>query len=108
MEARALDSPPTAEPKTTIHDKSLKAAQDRLESEAGYRIDPSLFAADENLKLSSDGRNVLIPQPTDDPKDPLNWSNGKKAVILAVITVVSFLPDYGSGTGAVTLISQAK
>lgn len=34
----------------------------------------------ENLKLAKDGKTVLIPQPSDDPNDPLNWSWKKKHV----------------------------
>ncbi|KAI4203072.1 MAG: hypothetical protein LQ350_002120 [Teloschistes chrysophthalmus] len=58
------------------------------------------------LKTSEDG-HILYPQPSDDPNDPLNWSWGKKHLILFVISATSFLPDYGSATGAVTLIPQS-
>ncbi|KAF4448535.1 hypothetical protein F53441_8064 [Fusarium austroafricanum] len=61
-----------------------------------------------NLKTAKDGHTVLIPQPSDDPFDPLNWSPVKKHVILFIISFAAFLPDYGSATGAVTLIPQAK
>ena len=60
------------------------------------------------LKLAGDGHTVLIPQPTDDKHDPLNWSWAKKHSILFVVSFVSLLPDYGSATGAVTLIPQAE
>jgi hypothetical protein len=60
-----------------------------------------------NLKTAKDGQTVLIPQPSDDPNDPLNWSPTKKHVILFIISFAAFLPDYGSATGAVTLIPQA-
>jgi len=97
---------------TIADEQNLEAAQkqlvQQLEGENGYRIDPKLFAETAGLKLSSDGRNVLIPQPNDDPNNPLNWSHGKKALILGIITAASFLPDYGSATGAVTLIPQSK
>ncbi|KAK3906149.1 putative transporter mfs2 [Staphylotrichum tortipilum] len=59
------------------------------------------------LKLAEDGRTVLIPQPSDDGNDPLNWTWSKKHLILFVVSFASFLPDYGSATGAVTLIPQA-
>jgi len=36
----------------------------------------------ENLKLAKDGKTILIPQPTEDPEDPLNWSWRKKHVRL--------------------------
>lgn len=78
-----------------------------LEGKNGYCVDPRLFAENEKVKLSADGTFVLIPQPSNDPNDPLNWSQRKKALILAVITIATLLPDYGSATGAVTLIPQA-
>ncbi|KAF4967730.1 hypothetical protein FSARC_4791 [Fusarium sarcochroum] len=40
-----------------------------------------------NLKHGS-GRNshiVLVPQPSDDPNDPLNWSSLKKAAVFSII-----------------------
>jgi hypothetical protein len=61
-----------------------------------------------NLKTAKDGHTVLIPQPSDDARDPLNWSPVKKHVILFIISFAAFLPDYGSATGAVTLIPQAE
>jgi hypothetical protein len=60
-----------------------------------------------NLKTAAGGHTILIPQPSDDPQDPLNWSTVKKHVILFIISFAAFLPDYGSATGAVTLIPQA-
>ena len=59
------------------------------------------------LKLAPDGRTVLIPQPSNSSFDPLNWSPIKKHVILFIISFAAFLPDYGSATGAVTLLPQA-
>lgn len=63
--------------------------------------------SDTGVKLAADGHTRLIPQPSDDPKDPLNWSWKKKHTILFIIAAAAFLPDYGSATGAVTLIPQA-
>ncbi|KAL2265871.1 hypothetical protein VTJ83DRAFT_6971 [Remersonia thermophila] len=60
------------------------------------------------LRLAKDGHTVLIPQPSDDVNDPLNWSRFRKHLILFVVSFASFLPDYGSATGAVTLIPQAE
>ncbi|PNS20561.1 hypothetical protein CAC42_6011 [Sphaceloma murrayae] len=60
-----------------------------------------------DLKTTKDGHTVLIPQPSDDPKDTLNWSPVKKHVVLFIISFAAFLPDYGSATGAVTLLPQA-
>lgn len=66
-----------------------------------------LGAEGQGLQTAQDGKTVLIPQPSSDPNDPLNWSRLKKHVILLVITVVAFLPDFGSSIGVVTLLPQA-
>ena len=51
----------------------------------GYVLDPALYPDNASgLKLSDDGKKVLIPQPTDSPDDPLNWSYWKKAMTLVV------------------------
>lgn len=71
----------------------------------GYIVDAEAGAA--NVKVAKDGHTRLIPQPSDDANDPLNWSRSKKHIILLVVSIASFLPDYGSATGAVTLIPQA-
>jgi hypothetical protein len=79
----------------------------KFEAAEGYTADVD----DEHrgiLKTAKDGHTVLIPQPSDDIRDPLNWSPVKKHVILFVISFAAFLPDYGSATGAVTLIPQAQ
>ena len=75
-------------------------------SNEGYVIDTGKNG-DIDLKLASDGHTILIPQPSEDPQDPLNWSRTRKHVILFIISAAAFLPDYGSATGAVTLLPQA-
>lgn len=64
-------------------------------------------AASGNLKTARDGHTILIPQPSNSPLDTLNWSKSRKHIILIVISFAAFLPDYGSATGAVTLLPQA-
>lgn len=71
----------------------------------GYVIDDS--EEGEGVRYAKDGHTRLIPQPSDDPNDPLNWSWRKKHIILLVVAAAAFLPDYGSATGAVTLEAQA-
>lgn len=72
----------------------------------GYLVEAESKGA-EGLKLAKDGHTVLIPQPSDDPLDPLNWSTVRKHVILLIVSMSAFLPDYGSATGAVTLLPQS-
>ena len=63
---------------------------------------------DANLQTTKDGKTILIPQPSSDPNDPLNWSSVKKHLILMVITVATFVPDFGSSMGVITLLPQSK
>ena len=44
-----------------------------------------------HLKKANDGHTILIPQPTDDPRDPLNWRPWKKWAVLLSISVASML-----------------
>lgn len=73
----------------------------------GYVVDSAEIGSTQ-LKLADDGRTVLIPQPSDDGNDPLNWSSYKKHLFLFIIAATAFLPDYGSAVGAVTLLPQAE
>jgi hypothetical protein len=61
-----------------------------------------------NLKLAKDGHTVLIPQPTSDPNDPLNWSWRRKHLMLAVVSITAFLGDYGSGAGIPLIVLQGE
>ncbi|KAI0021778.1 major facilitator superfamily domain-containing protein [Xylariomycetidae sp. FL0641] len=74
----------------------------------GYDVDIEDAAAARCVKLARDGHTRLIPQPSDDEQDPLNWSQRSKNIVLAVVAFAALLPDYGSATGAVTLLPQAE
>ncbi|KAJ7504857.1 MFS general substrate transporter [Mycena galericulata] len=60
------------------------------------------------LKLSEDGTKVLWPQPTDSPLDPQNWSPGRKALQLFIITIASVVPDFDSGIGITAIFALAE
>lgn len=60
------------------------------------------------LKLSPDGKTVLWPQPTDDPEDPQNWSEWRKTVQLAIITLAAVVPDFDSGIGIASIFALAE
>jgi hypothetical protein len=77
-----------------------------LQIEHQIASDPECYK-ENSMKTTIDGRIALIPQPSDDPRDPLNWSSRKKHAMLAIVVACSFLPDYGSVTGAATLTPQA-
>ncbi|KAK9380336.1 major facilitator superfamily domain-containing protein [Kockiozyma suomiensis] len=83
------------------------------EGREGYILDAGMLDkndefANTNLKLAKDGHTVLIPQPSDDPRDPLNWSWFKKHAVLLTISFIALLPDFGSAVGAVILVAQGE
>ncbi|MCJ1456322.1 hypothetical protein MMC28_006683 [Mycoblastus sanguinarius] len=60
------------------------------------------------LKTTPDGTSLLQPQLSDDQNDPLNWPKAQKMLILLVVSVTAFLPDFGSSMGAVTSVVQSN
>jgi hypothetical protein len=46
------------------------------------------------LKTTKNGTTVLIPQPSDDPEDPLNWSWLKKNAVFMSLLPGCFLTDW--------------
>ncbi|KAK6341494.1 hypothetical protein TWF696_008567 [Orbilia brochopaga] len=58
------------------------------------------------LKLAKDGHTILVPQPSDDPDDPLNWSPFKKHIILFIVALSAFCGDFGSGAGIPCIVLQ--
>ena len=93
---------------------ALRTERDRREAlinelgdHGAHLLDARLLRGD-NIQTTPDGKTILIPQPTSDPNDPLNWSQLKKHMILLVICVGSFMPDYVSSTGIVILLPQTK
>ncbi|KAG2747498.1 MFS general substrate transporter [Suillus brevipes Sb2] len=60
------------------------------------------------LKLSPDGSTILWPQPADDPNDPQNWSDRRKALHLLVITLAAVVPDFDSGIGIASIFGLAQ
>ena len=79
----------------------------QLGDKNGYILDATKVDLKQGLRVSRDQQTVLIPQPSGDPQDPLNWSQGRKNLILFIVSATALLADYGSATGAVTLIPQA-
>lgn len=90
----------------THHHKPIETDR-QWNSTDGYILDVAQLDFDVLAKLAADGQTVLVPQPSNNPNDPLNWSTFEKYIVLAVVCACTFLPDYGSVTGAITLIPQA-
>ncbi|SCN91481.1 related to monophenol monooxygenase [Fusarium fujikuroi] len=77
-----------------------------------YEIRPNVTvkerdAPSSSLRLAEDGHTVLLPQPTDDPNDPLNWSSRKKHLILLVVAWAALTSDLTSAAGSAPVILQA-
>ncbi|CAD6565560.1 MAG: hypothetical protein ASARMPRED_007328 [Alectoria sarmentosa] len=51
---------------------------------------------------------VLIPQPSDDPADSLNWRNARKFRILAILCLAAFSGTAGALAGQLAFAVQAK
>ncbi|BCS17415.1 putative MFS transporter [Aspergillus puulaauensis] len=47
------------------------------------------------VKSSSHPDRVLVPQPSNDPHDPLNWSRMRKLVVMASVTTMTFSQGFG-------------
>ncbi|KAL6411958.1 hypothetical protein AUP68_04338 [Ilyonectria robusta] len=62
---------------------------------------------DSPLHLAADGHTVLLPQPTEDPSDPLNWPSWKKHAILLTIAWGAFCADFTSAAGSAPILLQA-
>ncbi|OBT79914.1 hypothetical protein VF21_01585 [Pseudogymnoascus sp. 05NY08] len=48
-----------------------------------------------NLHFKHSGKNVLIPQPSNDPSDPLNWNRKWKAAAMIGMAISSFANGFG-------------
>jgi hypothetical protein len=70
------------------------------------------------LKKAPDGKTILVPQPSDDPDDPLNvitgkecsnlqWSWRKKHQVLFVIAFCAIIPDMTSAWGVPLIVDQS-
>ena len=88
--------------------RRLETADREFSEQEGYIVEATADVDAANHKIARDGHTILVPQPSDFPEDPLNWSPFKKHLILFIISLTALLPDYGSAVGAVTLIPQAE
>lgn len=59
------------------------------------------------VRHAPDGRTVLIPQPSDSPDDPLNWSWTKKHAVFLALLPGCFLTDWQITWGTTLFEAQA-
>lgn len=57
------------------------------------------------LKYDTSGRYILVPQPSDDPNDPLNWPRWKRDAILGALCLISVVATVLSPILAATSFS---
>ena len=57
-------------------------------------------------KLADRSQTILIPQPSDDLQDPLNWSSTKKHLLLAAIGLAAFVADFQAAAAVPCIITQ--
>jgi len=67
-----------------IHIENLK-----LGSGSGSQRDES-----SGLKTAPNSTTILLPQPSDNPNDPLNWSWRKKHMVLLAVSFGALLTDW--------------
>ncbi|RMZ88129.1 hypothetical protein DV736_g4653, partial [Chaetothyriales sp. CBS 134916] len=65
--------------------------------------DPSALKKVEHKKI---GDVVLIPQPTDDSEDPLNWPMWKKILIFASVALAAFAAQMSPNSNQLTFVIQ--
>ena len=58
--------------------------------------------------IQTGGNITLIPRPSGDPKDPLNWPMRKKAIMVAVLSMAMFAGHSAPLCGQLNLTQQAK
>ncbi|KAH8432688.1 uncharacterized protein LDX57_010315 [Aspergillus melleus] len=54
----------------------------------------------------NDNGIVLVPQPSDDPEDPLNWSTKRKLIIFASICLAGFAAQMSPNSNQLTFVYQ--
>jgi hypothetical protein len=90
-------------PKSSHSNTTDEAPQHVIDTEKNASVGGTYFVRERdgtsNLKTAKDGVTVLIPQPSDDPLDPLNWSWGRKHKVLLALLLPSLLTDWGMTWG---------
>ncbi len=78
--------------------KSVVAEKDGVLVESSDSATPS---------ISDNGSMILVPQPSDDPRDPLNWTMSKKIGITLTLGLALFLGFCAPFNGQVQIAQQA-
>lgn len=75
---------------SSVLEKTAAVSQeDYAEGHGDFQV--TLIPGAKDVKLAKDGKTVLIPQPSDDPDDVLNWKSGKKFRMLLSLVFASLV-----------------
>lgn len=77
------------------------------QTEDAAHVEKIGISHDNTLKKASDCITVLIPQPSDDLEDTLNWSQEKKWITLCVVAYCAIMPDMQAAFGIPLVPAQA-
>lgn len=83
--------PTDIEKKAHHHDAAEMNADGEYLVNAQLQKDEGSDSSVKEIRMTKDGKTALIPQPSDDPKDPLNWSWLKKHKVLVALTFSALL-----------------
>ncbi|CRG86660.1 putative transporter C1529,01 [Talaromyces islandicus] len=75
------------------------------ESGAESPVD-SGYGNSSSLKIR--GEVILVPRPSDDSRDPLNWGQAKKYIVLSILTLAAFTGHALALANQLGLIAQAN
>jgi hypothetical protein len=78
-------------------DSSVDMSADSAEEDGAIRVGTEATLT--HVKTTKDGKITLLPQPSDDPRDPLNWNWGKKHLVLLSLFMPALLTDFGMTWG---------
>jgi hypothetical protein len=96
-----------AEKLADVEVQSETRPEARTGVEESYAVTTEAAGSQENLKKTLDGKVLLIPQPSDDPEDPLNWSWARKHAVMLALGFAALLTDWGMTWGTTLFEMQA-
>jgi len=90
-EERCEQPDPSVVEKTVAVSQTHDDKEDYAEGHGDFQV--TMIPGAKDVKLAKDGKTVLIPQPSDDPDDVLNWKPGKKFRVLLSLVFASLVPE---------------
>ena len=77
--------------KTAAVSQTHNDKEDYAEGRGDFQV--TMIPGAKDVKLAKDGKTVLIPRPSDDPDDVLNWKSGKKFRVLLSLVFASLVME---------------